>query len=72
MPPDPYLHELDDFPTLVNIVSDEKGVIPQLFEKDYWIMHCLYGLKQQGFESSRDTILNSALEVFGTRFITTR
>ena len=38
MPPDPYLHELDDFPALIQIVSDEKGIIPQLVEKDYWIM----------------------------------
>lgn len=47
---DPYLHELDDFPSLLQIISDEKRIIPQLVEKDYWIMHCLNGLTQQGFQ----------------------
>ncbi len=32
---DPYLHELDDFLSLLQIISDEKGIIPQLVEKDY-------------------------------------
>ncbi len=50
MPRDPYPHELDDFPDLVQIVSIEKGIVPPLVEKDYWIMHCLYGLTQQGLE----------------------
>ena len=47
---DPYTHELDEFPVLIQVVSTEKGIIPQLVEKDYWIMHCLYGLTAQGFE----------------------
>jgi Nucleotidyl transferase AbiEii toxin, Type IV TA system len=47
---DPYLHELDDFPDLLQIVADEKVIIPQLVEKDYWIMHCLYGLTKQGLQ----------------------
>lgn len=25
-------------------------ILPGLIEKDYWIMHCLYGLKKQGFQ----------------------
>lgn len=50
MPRDSFLHELDAFPELIRIVSAEKGIIPQLVEKDYWIMHCLYGLTQQGFD----------------------
>jgi len=45
-----FLHEHPDFPDLIRIVSDEKNIIPQLVEKDYWIMHCLYGLTQQGFD----------------------
>lgn len=45
-----YLHNLDEFPQLLEIISDEMNIIPQLIEKDYWIMHVLYGLKQQGFE----------------------
>lgn len=50
MPRDPYIHELKEFSDLIQVVSAEKGIIPQLVEKDYWIMHCLYGLTVQGFE----------------------
>jgi len=49
MPPDPYLHERSDFSDLIRIVADERGLLPALVEKDYWIMHCLYGLAAQGF-----------------------
>ena len=49
MPPEKYLHELKDFADLIRAVSREKSILPQLIEKDYWIMHCLYGLQQQGF-----------------------
>lgn len=45
-----FLHELSDFGNLIRVVSGEKGIIPQLVEKDYWIMHSLYGLQQQGFD----------------------
>jgi hypothetical protein len=45
-----YLHNHKDFPALLSIVSDETGIQAGLIEKDYWIMHVLYGLKQQGFE----------------------
>ena len=50
MPRDPYLHELEDYPDLIRIVAQEMDIVPQLVEKDYWIMHCLYGLSVQGFE----------------------
>jgi len=49
MPPDPYLHERSDFSDLIRIVADERKLLPALVEKDYWIMHCLYGLAAQGF-----------------------
>ena len=49
MPPDPYLHERSDFSDLIRIVADERGLLPALVEKDYWIMHCLYGLAAQDF-----------------------
>lgn len=45
----PFLHELDDFNDLLLVVSAELTIAPQLVEKDYWIMHCLYGLTAQGF-----------------------
>jgi len=49
MPPDPFLHQRSDFADLIRIVADERGLLPALVEKDYWIMHCLYGLGTQGF-----------------------
>lgn len=45
-----FLHELHDFNDLIGAVSREKKIVPQLVEKDYWIMHSLYGLQQQGFD----------------------
>ncbi|MFC3560210.1 nucleotidyl transferase AbiEii/AbiGii toxin family protein [Pedobacter jamesrossensis] len=45
-----YLHEHKDFLNLINIIADEKAIEPYLVEKDYWIMHSLYGLKEQGFD----------------------
>ena len=45
-----YLHEHKDFKSLLDIVADEMGIEAGLVEKDYWIMHTLYGLKKQGFQ----------------------
>jgi len=45
-----FLHELADFKDLIGAVSRERNILPQLIEKDYWIMHSLYGLQQQGFD----------------------
>jgi Nucleotidyl transferase AbiEii toxin, Type IV TA system len=45
-----YLHHHNEFPALLNIVADERNIIPALVEKDYWIMHVLYGLSKQGFK----------------------
>jgi len=44
-----FLHERRDFDQLLRVVADERGVDPMLVEKDYWIMHCLWGLQAQGF-----------------------
>jgi hypothetical protein len=43
------LHEHKDYSDLIAAVSDAMGIDPTLVEKDYWIMHCLWGLQQQGF-----------------------
>jgi hypothetical protein len=48
MPPE-YLHNQRDFPALMRILEEEMGIQAGLIEKDYWIMHVLYGLKKQGF-----------------------
>src|SRR5882672_2665748 len=47
MPTD-YLHNHKQFPDLIRIVAEHKGIDPALVEKDYWIMHCLYGLQKLG------------------------
>ncbi|MFK3781192.1 hypothetical protein [Agrobacterium sp. NPDC089420] len=41
-----FLHRHKDFASLLRIVADQMKVQPVLVEKDYWIMHCLYGLQQ--------------------------
>lgn len=43
------LHDHADFAGLIQLVASERGIDPVLVEKDYWIMHCLWGLQQQGF-----------------------
>jgi hypothetical protein len=45
-----YLHNHPQFAELIRIVSADKGIDPALAEKDYWIMHCLYGLQQLGMK----------------------
>src|SRR3979490_2918536 len=47
MPAD-YLHNHKQFPELIRIVAQQRGIDPALVEKDYWIMHGLYGLQQLG------------------------
>ncbi|MBU6455863.1 MAG: nucleotidyl transferase AbiEii/AbiGii toxin family protein [Cyanobacteria bacterium REEB67] len=44
-----FLHKRADFKDLLALVATNEGITPTLVEKDYWIMHCLWGLKQQGF-----------------------
>ena len=65
MPPDPYLHERPDFSDLIRIVADERGLLPALVEKDYWIMHCLYGLAAQDltFELKGETSLSKGFGI---------
>jgi hypothetical protein len=46
MPAD-YLHNHKEFPELIRIVAEQKRFDPALVEKDYWIMHSLYGLQKQ-------------------------
>jgi hypothetical protein len=45
-----YLHDHKEFASLINILANEKNIEPGLIEKDYWIMHVLYGLKKQEFQ----------------------
>ncbi len=45
-----FLHNDPDFKDLINQVSEEMSISPFLVEKDYWIMHALYGLQSQGYD----------------------
>ncbi len=55
-----YLHNHPQFADLIRIVSAETKIDAYLVEKDYWIMHCLYGLQQEGmvFELKGGTSLS--------------
>lgn len=60
MPPDQFLHDHAEFSDLIRIVAEQRSIDPALAEKDYWIMHCLYGLQQLGmaFELKGGTSLS--------------
>ena len=48
MPPN-FLHHYEKFPILIREVAGNIDVNPTLVEKDYWVMHSLYGLQQMAF-----------------------
>ena len=66
MPPD-FLHNHPEFGELIRIVAEEKRIDPALVEKDYWIMHCLYGLQQLGlkFQLKGGTSLSKGHNIIG-------
>ncbi|MBU1086555.1 MAG: nucleotidyl transferase AbiEii/AbiGii toxin family protein [Candidatus Omnitrophica bacterium] len=45
-----YLHNHAEFSELIRAVEHQKNIDSSLVEKDYWIMHCLYGLQKAGFK----------------------
>ena len=45
-----YLHNHPEFKELLRTVEHEKSIESSLIEKDYWIMHVLYGLQKGGFD----------------------
>jgi hypothetical protein len=69
MPAD-YLHNHRQFADLIRIVAQAQGIDPALVEKDYWIMHSLYGLQQLGlkFELKGGTSLSKGHQVIN-RFL---
>ncbi len=44
-----YLHNHPEFKSLLDILEEETGIQASLIEKDYWIMHVLYSLKELGY-----------------------
>lgn len=65
MPLNHFLHHHPAFSDLIRIVAEDKGINPALVEKDYWIMHCLYGLQQLGmqFELKGGTSLSKGFKI---------
>jgi hypothetical protein len=64
--PDSFLHERRDFKALVATVADSERINdPALVEKDYWIMHAIFGLKQLGltFELKGGTSLSKGFGI---------
>lgn len=45
-----FLHQLPDVKDLFEIIADERGILPSIVEKDYWVMHCLWGIQKNGFK----------------------
>lgn len=45
-----FLHQLPNAKQLFEIVADERGLLPEIIEKDYWLMHCLWGIQEQGYQ----------------------
>ncbi|OKO83939.1 nucleotidyl transferase AbiEii/AbiGii toxin family protein [Bradyrhizobium sp. NAS96.2] len=64
MPAD-YLHNHAEFADLIRIVAAQRGTDPALVEKDYWIMHGLFGLQQLGlsFELKGGTSLSKGFQI---------
>lgn len=59
------LHTRSDFNELLAIVAEQRGIDPVLVEKDYWIMHCLWGLQalQFRFELKGGTSLSKGFGI---------
>lgn len=45
-----FFHELDDAQGLFAALAKEKNISAAIVEKDYWVMHCLWGLICGGFK----------------------
>ena len=45
-----FIHDRSDFKDLVEVVGNDHKIDPRLIEKDYWIMHALWGMNQLGLE----------------------
>ncbi|MCC2624906.1 MAG: hypothetical protein K0R14_779 [Burkholderiales bacterium] len=60
-----FLHQIPDIKDLIEIVAKERQLLPIIVEKDYWIMHCLWGLQQQDirFELKGGTSLSKGFNI---------
>lgn len=44
-----FFHEIPHAKELFETLAAEMKLLPSIVEKDYWVMHCLWGLREQGF-----------------------
>ncbi|MCF6764380.1 nucleotidyl transferase AbiEii/AbiGii toxin family protein [Thiotrichales bacterium 19S3-7] len=59
-----FLHELPDAQDLFLAISDEMSISPSIIEKDYWVMHALWGLQQKhNFELKGGTSLSKGFSL---------
>jgi predicted nucleotidyltransferase component of viral defense system len=61
-----FLHQLLNVEDLFRVIAKENPSLDEsLVEKDYWIMHCLWGIQQQGyrFELKGGTSLSKAFGI---------
>lgn len=60
-----FLHNDPEFKDLLAIVASKQGIDTALVEKDYWIMHTLFGLQQQEikFELKGGTSLSKGFSI---------
>jgi len=54
-----FFHDRSDAKQLFETLAAQKGLPTAVVEKDYWVMHCLWGLQQSGlrFEMKGGTSL---------------
>lgn len=45
-----FVHELPETRVLFETLGADLNLLPLVVEKDYWVMHCLWGLSQTGLE----------------------
>jgi len=43
-----FLHEYPKFKDLIETIAFEQKLPPAIVEKDYWVMHALWGLSENG------------------------
>ena len=60
-----FLHDRPDIVSLYAAAGRQTGVRPEIIEKDYWLMHCLWSLKEQGFgfELKGGTALSKGFQI---------
>lgn len=60
-----FIHELPESRILVEQIAQSRKIRAQLVEKDYWLMHALWGLQQQKFqfELKGGTSLSKGFEI---------